>query len=126
MVGVRLLLALFLFSLSLSSTQRPNIVFIVADDLVWNDLGFRNPDMITPNIDKLATQGIIFNNAYVQPLCSPSRTAFMSGMYPFHAGMQWECTPTYRGFDTFFGYYNSGEDYFSHSSSAYYAYCMVV
>ncbi|XP_048242464.1 arylsulfatase I-like [Haliotis rufescens] len=44
--------------------------------------------MKTPNIDKLATEGIIFENAYVQPYCSPSRTAFMSGMFPFKVGMQ--------------------------------------
>ncbi|XP_067658819.1 arylsulfatase B-like [Haliotis asinina] len=153
--------ALFLCFVPLSFAQRPHIVFIVADDLGWNDIGFRNPDMKTPNLDKLATEGIIFENAYVQPLCSPSRTAFMSGMFPFHVGMQhkvllpgqavcvplnytflpqelkklgyathmigkWhlgfckkECTPTYRGFDSFFGYYNAAEDYFNHKVDGY-------
>ncbi|XP_067658829.1 arylsulfatase B-like [Haliotis asinina] len=155
------LVALLLCGLPLSAAHRPNILFIVADDLGWNDVGYQNPDMKTPNIDKLATEGIIFENAYVQPLCTPSRTAFMSGMYPFHAGTQhatihrgqaacvplnytflpqelkklgyathmigkwhlgfckWECTPTYRGFDTFFGYYNGNEGYFNHSVGGY-------
>ncbi|XP_064623534.1 arylsulfatase B-like [Lineus longissimus] len=68
--------------------KRPNILFIVADDLGWNDVGWHNPDMLTPNLDTLAKQGVILENSYVQPLCSPSRTAFMTGMYPFRSGMQ--------------------------------------
>ncbi|XP_055958305.1 arylsulfatase B [Patella vulgata] len=68
--------------------RQPNILFIVADDLGWNDIGFRNPDMITPNMDKLANQGVIFESAYVLPVCSPSRAAFMSGIYPFKSGLQ--------------------------------------
>ncbi|XP_067658130.1 arylsulfatase B-like [Haliotis asinina] len=155
------ILVLLSVLVSYAATQPPNIVFIVADDLGWYDVGFRNPNMKTPNIDKLATEGIIFESAYVQPYCSPSRTAFMSGMFPFKVGMQhkvliagqaacvplnytflpqelkklgyathmvgkwhlgfckWECTPTYRGFDTFFGYYSAEEDYFNHSKGAY-------
>ncbi|XP_060582982.1 arylsulfatase B-like, partial [Ruditapes philippinarum] len=73
---------------SISDGKRPNIVFIVADDLGWNDVGFHNPSMITPNIDKLAYQGVLLNHSYVQPVCSPSRHAFMTGYYPFKAGLQ--------------------------------------
>ncbi|XP_060560509.1 arylsulfatase B-like [Ruditapes philippinarum] len=69
-------------------TQARHIVFIVADDLGWNDVGFHNPDMITPNIDKLARQGVILNSSYVQPVCSPSRHSWMTGIYPFKAGLQ--------------------------------------
>ncbi|KAK3109012.1 hypothetical protein FSP39_021151 [Pinctada imbricata] len=82
----------FLILVQLSSSTfgqiRPNILFIVADDLGWNDVGFRNPDMITPNIDKLAHSGIILNQSYVQPVCSPSRNSWMSGYYPFRSGLQ--------------------------------------
>ncbi|XP_060588766.1 arylsulfatase I-like [Ruditapes philippinarum] len=68
--------------------QPRHIVFIVADDLGWNDVGFHNPDMKTPNIDKLARQGVILNISYVQSVCTPSRHSFMTGVYPFKAGLQ--------------------------------------
>ncbi|XP_046566660.1 arylsulfatase B-like [Haliotis rubra] len=68
--------------------EKPHIVFIVADDLGWNDVGFRNPQMITPNLDRLAKAGVILNSSYVQPLCSPSRNCFMSGYFPYHTGLQ--------------------------------------
>ena len=54
----------------------------------FNDVGFRNADVITPNIDSLAREGMILSQSYVQPLCTPSRSAFLTGMYPFHIGRQ--------------------------------------
>lgn len=54
----------------------------------YNDVGFRNSDVITPNIDSLASEGMILDQSYVQPLCTPSRAALMTGMYPFHIGRQ--------------------------------------
>ncbi|XP_052248926.1 arylsulfatase B-like isoform X1 [Dreissena polymorpha] len=66
----------------------PHIIFIVADDLGWNDVGWHNDAMYTPNLDKLASNGVILNSTYVQPVCSPSRNCFMTGYYPFHTGLQ--------------------------------------
>ena len=67
----------------------PNIVFIISDDLTAEALScYGNVQSKTPNIDRLATQGVRFTRAYTQyPLCGPSRAALMSGMYPSAIGV---------------------------------------
>lgn len=64
--------------------ENPNIIMIVADDLGWYDLGCYGNDFIeTPNLDKLASEGIRFTDAYAAaPLCSPSRASLITGLHP--------------------------------------------
>jgi len=64
--------------------RRPNILFILADDMGWADLScYGRPDYQTPNLDKLATQGMRFTNAYsAAPVCTPTRVGFITGRYP--------------------------------------------
>ena len=84
-----LLTALFIGS-ALSHASRnskpPHILFILADDLGWSDVGFHGSVIKTPNIDKLAREGVVLDNYYVQPLCTPTRSALMTGRYPIHTG----------------------------------------
>ncbi len=63
--------------------QRPNVVLILADDLGWADLGCYGADLHeTPNLDRLAREGVRFTDAYAAPVCSPSRAALMTGKHP--------------------------------------------
>ena len=74
---------LFIISINTQS-QRPNIIYIMADDLGYGDLScYGRKDYATPNLDKLASEGIKFTNAYAAgALCTPTRVAFMTGRYP--------------------------------------------
>ena len=67
--------------------QKPNIVFIMADDLGNADLGYRGSEIKTPNIDKLADeQACGSSRFYGMPVCTPSRAALMTGRYPMRTG----------------------------------------
>ncbi len=54
----------------------------------WTDVGYRNPDVHTPNIDYLSSEGVRLEQNYVQAMCTPSRSALLTGMYPYHIGKQ--------------------------------------
>ncbi|XP_071099626.1 arylsulfatase J-like [Haliotis cracherodii] len=148
-------LALVLDILTIDASP-PHIIFFLADDLGWNDVGWKNREIKTPNLDRLARAGVILNSSYTQPVCTPSRTAILTGQYPFRTGLQsgimpqdrpmylpdkfrllpeelkklgykthmvgkWHLgycnskyTPTYRGFDSFLGFYGGAEDHYTH------------
>ncbi len=67
-----------------SGPNRPNIVLLIADDLAWNDCGpYGHPTVKTPNLNRLAAQGMRFQNAFVTTSsCSPSRASMITGLYP--------------------------------------------
>src|SRR5258708_33948482 len=86
-----LLLALFLSPLMILAAQRPNFLFVLIDDMGYADLSCYGQKQIeTPNIDRMAKEGIRFTQFYVNsPVCSPSRTALMTGQFP----ARWRITP---------------------------------
>ena len=86
-IGLALFLVLAAFACSASeapAADRPNIVMVFIDDMGWGDFScFGNRDARTPHIDRLAREGVRFEQFYVNsPICSPSRTALSSGQYP--------------------------------------------
>src|SRR5512137_129540 len=85
------------------AAEKPNIVHIVADDLGWKDVGFNGcTDIKTPHLDKLAAEGAKLTRFYVQPMCTPTRAALMTGRYPFRYGLQTAVIPSVSayGLDT--------------------------
>ena len=70
--------------------DRPNVVLIFVDDLGYNDVGYNGAaDIRTPNIDRLAAEGVVFSNGYVtHPFCGPSRAGLMTSRYPARFGME--------------------------------------
>lgn len=102
MQAVPLTLTLVLFSLgscwstlhqgnhATSSTQKnqPHIIFILIDDQGFNDIGYHNPTIRSPTLDRLAAEGVKLENYYVQPICTPSRSQLLLGRYQIHTGLQ--------------------------------------
>src|SRR5271167_2650195 len=86
-------LALMLFWIFLvpcradSGDKRPNIILILADDMGFSDLGCYGSEISTPNLDKLAADGLRFTEFYNTPRCCPSRAALLTGLYPQEAGV---------------------------------------
>ena len=75
--------------------NKKNILFIMADQLRWDYLScYGHPTLKTPNIDKLASKGTLFNSAYVQsPVCGPSRASIYTGRTVFSHGSTWNQVP---------------------------------
>lgn len=83
-----LLLLSLLTIASTKLTKQPNIIYILSDDLGHADVGFTNGPVSTPVLNKLAREGVLLHQHYVQQVCSPTRGALMSGRYPIHTGLQ--------------------------------------
>ncbi len=89
-------LALLLFALPLFAADRPNIIFILLDDLGYSDLGCYGGEIETPNIDSLAESGVRFESFYNSARCCPSRASLMTGLYPPQTGIASFTTRTPR------------------------------
>lgn len=70
------------------AAEKPDIVFIIADDLGSYDVSWRGGEIKTPHLDKLAASGAKLEQFYVQPVCSPTRASLMTGRYPMRYGLQ--------------------------------------
>lgn len=68
------------------STDQPNVLFILADDLGWGDVSYHGSDIRTPNIDRLAYTGVELDQHYVCPMCTPTRCSLMTGRHPGRFG----------------------------------------
>jgi arylsulfatase A-like enzyme len=87
---LRLVLALVLvcaWASDVEAADAPNIVILLADDLGWNDVGYHGAPIETPNIDRLAQEGVELDRFYVQPICTPTRAALLTGRSPLRAGL---------------------------------------
>ena len=103
-----LLLSLLKIPLILSSADHPNFLLILADDCTYNDLPlYGGKNAKTPNIDKLATEGLTFNRAFVSSsMCQPCRAELYSGLYPMGNGCAWNhsgCRPDIQGMPQILG-----------------------
>jgi arylsulfatase A-like enzyme len=81
-------LALALAGSAAPAADRPHIVFFLSDDQGYADVGFHGGQIRTPNIDKLAAAGVRLESFHVQPVCSPTRAALLTGRYPARYGLQ--------------------------------------
>lgn len=142
-----LLAALLLASSGLSAAEttrpaKPNVLLILADDMGYSDLGCYGGEIATPNLDKLAANGLRFTSFYNSAKCEPTRASLMSGQYWQDCGLgvkrgltmgqamkcagystfavgKWHLdgNPIERGFDHYFGHLSGGSDYFKGNPS---------
>lgn len=105
LIGYSLGLPLAVVGADDAPEARPNILFIFTDDQRWDDIGYRNPFVYTPNLDRLSHEGVRFNQAtIVLPVCSPTRAAALTGRYGLANGVTTYHTPLNKGEVTFAWY----------------------
>ncbi len=83
------------------AASRPNIIVVLVDDMGFSDIGCYGSEVPTPNLDRLASEGVRFTHFYNTPRCSPTRAALLTGLYSQQAGMGWldnKVEPKSRGF----------------------------
>lgn len=78
--------------------QKPNVVIILADDLGWGDVGYHGSTIQTPNIDRLAADGIELDRHYAASVSSPTRAGLMTGRYPSRFGIRETVIPPWRDY----------------------------
>jgi arylsulfatase A-like enzyme len=87
-IGALIHLAFLLWSTGFAVAEKPNIIVILADDMGYADAGFNGgQDIRTPHLDAIAKGGAVLKACYAQPVCSPTRSALMTGRYPFRTGI---------------------------------------
>ena len=91
------MLALPLLALALGAPPSPHLIFIMADDLGSNDVGWNDATALTPEITQLAQTGVILSAAYTWSWCAPSRGAFLTGRYAPKSGFEGSGGPTANG-----------------------------
>ena len=62
-------------------SKPPHVLFILADDFGWNDVGYHGSEIHTPTLDRLAADGVKLDSYYVQPICTPTRSQLLTGRY---------------------------------------------
>ena len=86
-LALSLLACLAFIADAAAQTAKPNIVVLIADDMGWNDVGTRNAKMVTPNLVKLAKEGVELRRFYGYPVCSPARAGLLTGVLPRRLGL---------------------------------------
>ena len=79
-----------------NSQTAPNIMIILADDMGYSDIGCYGGEISTPNLDRLAANGVRFRNFYNTARCCPTRASLLTGLYPHQAGMGWMTAAQYE------------------------------
>ena len=73
-------------SLPLTAEERPNIILIMVDDMGWSDIGCHGSEIETPNIDRIAGEGMLFTQFYNNAKCTTTRASLLTGLYPRNGG----------------------------------------